>query len=184
MGYFICLFVYRGTGRRRAGFKEEIMYRSGIGFDVHAFSNGRPLVLGGVTIEYDKGLDGHSDADVLVHAVMDALLGAAGLGDIGRHFPDTDPAHKGRRSIDMLGEVSELIGQYFDVVNIDSVLILQQPKVAKYIEEMKVNLSGALNIEPVLVNIKATTTEKLGFTGRGEGVAAEAVVMLRERIKE
>jgi 2-C-methyl-D-erythritol 2,4-cyclodiphosphate synthase len=154
--------------------------RVGTGFDVHAFAEGRKLVLGGVEIEYCKGLAGHSDADVLIHAVMDAILGACGLGDIGIHFPDSDMKYKNISSLALLEEVrKKMSAKGFDIENIDTVLILQEPKVFKYFEEMKGNVAGTLKIDIARVNLKATTTEHLGFCGRGEGVAAQAVALLK-----
>lgn len=150
--------------------------RVGTGFDVHRFEEGRDLILGGVKIPYEKGLAGHSDADVLVHALMDALLGAAALGDIGRHFPDTDDAYKGISSLVLLKKVSELLSEnFYSIGNLDVTVIAQAPKIAPYIEEMRDNLAEVLKLEKSRINIKGTTTEKLGFTGRKEGIAAEAV---------
>jgi len=153
--------------------------RIGQGYDVHAFTEGRPLILGGVTVPYDKGLAGHSDADVLLHAICDALLGAAGLGDIGQHFPDTDPAYAGADSRELLRKVISLvIAQGLKVVNLDSTVIAQAPKLASYIDTMRANIADDLDVSLDCVNVKATTTEKLGFTGRGEGIAAMAIVLL------
>ena len=153
--------------------------RIGQGYDVHRLAEGRKLVIGGVTIPYERGLDGHSDADVLLHAIMDALLGAAALGDIGLHFPDTDASYKDADSLWLLGLVGEKIKeQGFVIENIDSTIIAQAPKMRPYIEEMKKNIAGALNIEASRVNVKATTEEGLGFTGRKEGIAATAAVLL------
>ena len=153
--------------------------RIGQGYDVHAFTEGRPLILGGVTVPYDKGLAGHSDADVLLHAICDALLGAAGLGDIGKHFPDTDPAYAGADSRELLRKVISLvIAQGLKVVNLDSTVIAQAPKLASYIDTMRANIADDLDVSLDCVNVKATTTEKLGFTGRGEGIAAMAIVLL------
>lgn len=150
--------------------------RVGIGFDVHRFEIGRKLILAGVDIPYDKGLAGHSDADVLVHALMDALLGAAGLGDIGIHFPDTDDRYKDISSLILLSKVREIVSENFYFIgNVDITVIAQKPKIAPYIEEMKSNISNVLRIEKNRINVKGTTTEKLGFTGREEGIAAEAV---------
>ncbi len=154
--------------------------RVGTGFDVHAFATGRKLILGGVEIDHDKGLDGHSDADVLVHAVMDAILGACGLGDIGIHFPDSNMKYKDISSLALLGEVREKMkAEGFKVENIDTVLILQEPKVFKYFKEMKENIASALKINTSKINLKATTTEHLGFCGREEGVAAQSVALLK-----
>lgn len=153
--------------------------RIGHGYDVHRLVPERKLILGGVEIPWDKGLLGHSDADVLVHAVMDALAGAARLGDIGKLFPDTDPAYKGISSLKLLGEVGRLLGEKgFAVVNIDAALLAQAPKVAPYKAQMAENIAAALRIEPEQVNVKATTEEGLGFTGDGSGMAAHAVVLL------
>ena len=155
--------------------------RIGHGYDVHRLVPERKLILGGVEIPWDKGLLGHSDADVLVHAVMDALAGAARLGDIGKLFPDTDPAYKGISSLKLLGEVGRLLGERgFAVVNIDAALLAQAPKVAPYKERMAENIAGALGIESEQVNVKATTEEGLGFTGDGSGMAAHAVVLLEQ----
>jgi 2-C-methyl-D-erythritol 2,4-cyclodiphosphate synthase len=140
---------------------------------------GRPLVIGGVTIPFDRGLAGHSDADVLLHAVTDALLGAAGLGDIGRHFPDTDPAHRGADSRELLREAARrLAAAGFRVVNVDATVIAQAPKLAPHIPQMQANIAADLGVVTGAVNVKAKTTERLGFTGRGEGIAAEAVALL------
>jgi len=150
--------------------------RVGTGFDVHRFDPERDLILGGVKIPHDKGLAGHSDADVLVHALMDALLGAAALGDIGRHFPDTDDTYKGISSMLLLKRVGELLNEnFYNIGNVDVTVIAQKPKIAPYIEEMRDNISEVLGLEKTRINIKGTTTEKLGFTGREEGIAAEAV---------
>ena len=153
--------------------------RIGIGYDVHKLVENRPLILGGVEIEYELGLLGHSDADVLVHAIMDALLGAAGLGDIGKHFPDTDPTYKGISSLKLLAFVKASIeAEGFKIGNIDSVMICQKPKLMSFIPAMKTNIAKVLEVDEKLVNVKATTTEKLGFAGRGEGIASEAVALL------
>ena len=155
--------------------------RIGHGYDVHRLTEGRKLILGGVDIPWEKGLLGHSDADVLTHAVMDALTGAAWLGDIGRLFPDTDPAYAGISSLKLLEEVGRLLTEKgFAVVNIDATLLAQAPKVGPYRARMAENISGALKIEPEQVNIKATTEEKLGFTGDGSGMAAHAVVLVEK----
>ena len=154
--------------------------RIGLGFDVHAFQAGRKLVLGGVEIDYPVGLAGHSDADVLTHSIMDAILGACGLGDIGIHFPDSDMKYKNISSLLLLEEVrKKMEGKDFSIVNIDSILVMQKPKVSKYIAGMKKNIAGTLKIDESDVNIKATTTEGLGFCGRGEGIAAKCVVLLK-----
>jgi 2-C-methyl-D-erythritol 2,4-cyclodiphosphate synthase len=153
--------------------------RIGQGFDVHQLVAGRKLIIGGVQIPYEKGLEGHSDADVLIHAVCDALLGAAGLGDIGTHFPDSDARYKGIDSRKLLYEVRQLLRERnLHVVNVDTTIIAQAPKMAPHIPAMRLNLAQDLGIDPEAVNIKAKTTEKLGFVGRGEGIAAEAVVLL------
>jgi 2-C-methyl-D-erythritol 2,4-cyclodiphosphate synthase len=156
--------------------------RIGQGFDVHALVSGRPLIIGGVTIPFEKGLDGHSDADVLLHAVCDALLGAAALGDIGRHFPDTDDRYKGADSRVLLRAVAKLLGDGgFHIVNLDSTIIAQAPKMAPHIPAMVANIAADLGIEPGRINVKAKTTERLGFTGRGEGIAAEAIALIEWR---
>jgi len=156
------------------------MFRVGIGYDVHVLAPGYDLVIGGVKIPHEKGLKGHSDADVLVHAICDALLGALSLGDIGHHFPDTDPEFKGISSLKLLSRVSELIREKgYTVVNVDSVVVAQRPKLAPFIEDMKKNISSVLGILPAQVSVKATTTERLGFEGREEGISAQAVVLLK-----
>lgn len=153
--------------------------RIGMGYDVHRLTEGRDLILGGVKIPYEKGLLGHSDADVLVHAVMDALLGAAGLGDIGRHFPDTDPSYRGISSLKLLEHVGKLLEDKLYVIgNIDATIIAQQPKMAPYISWMRECIAKTLHIEMDQINIKATTEEGLGFSGRGEGISAQAVACL------
>ncbi len=150
--------------------------RVGMGYDVHRLTAGRKLILGGVEIPYGKGLLGHSDADVLVHAVMDALLGAAALGDIGKHFPDTDPEYEGVSSIRLLEHVGRLLDEKGYVIeNIDATLVAQRPKMRPYIEQMRENIATALRIETDQVNVKATTEEGLGFTGTGEGISSQAV---------
>lgn len=150
-----------------------------MGYDVHRLVKGRKLILGGVEIPYEKGLLGHSDADVLLHAVMDALLGAAALGDIGKHFPDTDPAYKGASSIRLLENVGRLIDDKLYVIgNIDATIIAQRPKMAPHIEQMRKNIAQALQIDVSQVNVKATTEEGLGFTGSGEGISSQAVACL------
>jgi 2-C-methyl-D-erythritol 2,4-cyclodiphosphate synthase len=155
------------------------MMRIGFGYDVHRFAEGRDLWLGGVKIPHNKGLLGHSDADVLIHAICDALLGAAALGDIGKHFPDTDPAYKGIDSKILLSETAKLLNTAgYKILNIDSTIALQSPKIAPYIEPMRITLSKLLQLETGQVSVKATTTEKLGFEGREEGVSAYAVVLL------
>ena len=156
--------------------------RIGQGFDVHALVTGRALNIGGVTIAFEKGLDGHSDADVLLHAVCDALLGAAALGDIGRHFPDTDARYKGANSRVLLREVTKLLGDNgFHVINLDSTIIAQAPRMSPHIPAMVANIASDLGIEPGRINVKAKTTERLGFTGRGEGIAAEAIALVEWR---
>ena len=153
--------------------------RIGMGYDVHRLTEGRDLILGGVKIPYEKGLLEHSDADVLLHAVMDALLGAAALGDIGKHFPDTDPAYEGASSMRLLEHVGKLLEERLYVVeNIDATIIAQRPKMAPHIEKMRRNIAAALHLELDQVNVKATTEEGLGFTGTGEGISAQAVACL------
>ena len=155
--------------------------RIGHGYDVHRLVEGRDLILGGVKIPYEKGLLGHSDADVLLHAVSDALLGAAGLGDIGRHFPDTDPQYKGADSLELLRQVYRKISEKgYRVGNIDVTMIAQKPKLKDYIPQMQANIAAAVETAPDRVNVKATTEEKLGFTGTGEGMACHAVCLLEE----
>ena len=155
--------------------------RIGQGYDVHRLAQGRRLILGGVDIPYEKGLLGHSDADVLVHAVMDALLGAAALGDIGQHFPDTDPAYEGISSIALLEKVGELLdGKGYVIENIDSTIIAQRPKLASYRPRMAENIAKALRVDVSRVSVKATTEEGLGFTGNGEGISSQAIVLLTE----
>ena len=156
--------------------------RIGQGFDTHALVAGRKLILGGVHIPYDKGLLGHSDGDALLHAICDALIGAAGLGDIGRHFPDTDPKYKGADSRDLLRSVATMLATAgWRAVNVDSTIIAEAPKLAPHIPGMVANIAADLEIAPDCVNVKAKTTEKLGFVGRGEGIAAEAVALI-ERV--
>ena len=153
--------------------------RVGVGYDVHALIEGRPLIIGGVDIPYEKGLMGHSDADVLTHAVMDALLGAAAMGDIGQHFPDTDERYLGADSLLLLQKVfCKLETSGYRVGNIDAVVIAQAPKLVQYLPEMAQNIAKVLKISPTQINIKATTTEHLGFEGRKEGIAAQAVCLL------
>ena len=155
--------------------------RIGQGYDVHKLVQGRDLILGGVNIPYEKGLLGHSDADVLVHAVMDALLGAAALGDIGQHFPDTDPAYKGISSIELLKKVGELLdGKGYVVENIDATIIAQRPKLAQFRPQMAANIADALHLDVSRVSVKATTEEGLGFTGTGEGISSQAITLLTE----
>ncbi len=156
--------------------------RIGLGIDVHKLVKGRKLIIGGVQIPHSKGLLGHSDADVLVHAIMDALLGALALGSIGDHFPDTDNKYKGADSMELLTQVIKLIrAKGYEPVNIDSMLLCEEPKLAKHIPEMQKNLSAVLGIAKDAVSVKATTTEKLGYVGRKEGIAAEAVVLLDKK---
>ena len=153
--------------------------RVGMGYDVHRLVEGRKMILGGVEIPYEKGLLGHSDADVLIHAIMDALLGAAALGDIGKHFPDTDPQYKGISSVELLKHVAKLLDKNNYVIeNIDATVIAQRPKLRPYMEEMTKNIAGALGIEENRLNLKATTEEGLGFTGTGEGMASQAICSL------
>lgn len=153
--------------------------RIGMGYDVHKLVEGRKLILGGVNVPYEKGLLGHSDADVLVHAIMDALLGAAALGDIGKHFPDTDEAYKGANSITLLRHVKKLLDEnHYIISNIDATIIAQRPKLAAFIPDMVVTIAEALGISENQVNIKATTEEGLGFTGSGEGISSQAVCLL------
>jgi 2-C-methyl-D-erythritol 2,4-cyclodiphosphate synthase len=158
-----------------------MMYRIGQGFDVHQFAEGRPLIIGGVTIPYEKGLLGHSDADVLLHAIADACLGAIGQGDIGKHFPDTDEAYKDADSALLLQHVWSIVRQHgYKLVNVDCTIIAQKPKMAPYIANMQERIAELLEGNVSQVNVKATTTEKLGFTGREEGIAAQAVVLLQK----
>lgn len=155
--------------------------RIGQGYDVHKLVEGRDLILGGVTIPYEKGLLGHSDADVLVHAIMDALLGAAALGDIGQHFPDTDPRYKGISSIELLKHVGALLDEnHYLIENIDATIICQRPKLAPYRLQMAANIAEALHLNIGQVSIKATTEEGLGFTGSGEGISSQAITLLTE----
>ncbi|EHB54239.1 2-C-methyl-D-erythritol 2,4-cyclodiphosphate synthase [Paenibacillus lactis] len=155
------------------------MIRVGHGFDVHQLVEGRPCIIGGVTIPYEKGLLGHSDADVLLHAIADSILGALGLGDIGRHFPDTDPAFKDADSLKLLEQVWVMAAEKgYKLGNVDATIIAQKPKMAPYIPQMTEVIAKALDAEVEQVNVKATTTEQLGFTGRGEGIAAQSVVCL------
>jgi len=160
--------------------KEGMFFmRVGIGYDAHVLTKGRSLVLGGETIPYDKGLLGHSDADVLLHAIMDALLGAAGLGDIGQHFPDTDDKYKNASSLHLLEKVHKAItDKSFAVVNVDAVIVAQSPKLSHLLQQMAINISQVLHLPPSSVNIKATTEEGMGFTGTGQGIAAHAICLL------
>ena len=155
--------------------------RIGNGVDVHAFAAGRPLVVGGVTIPHDRGLEGHSDADVLLHAIADAILGALARGDLGRHFPDTDPKWKGADSRCILRAVAATMqAQRYVVVNVDATIVAQAPKLAPYVDAMRHNVAADVGCDPACVSVKATTTERLGFTGREEGMAALAVVLLEQ----
>ena len=156
--------------------------RVGHGYDVHRLVKDRPLIIGGVEIEYPLGLLGHSDADVLLHAIMDALIGAMGLGDIGRHFPDTEEKYKGISSMSLLSDVYSLLKENgYTVVNVDATVILQKPKLLPYIEKMRSNIAFALNVDVSLINVKATTEERLGFTGREEGISAHAVTLIEKK---
>ncbi len=155
--------------------------RIGTGYDVHRLTEGRDLIIGGVKIDYEKGLLGHSDADVLLHAISDALLGACALGDIGKHFPDTDPKYKGADSLKLLAEVGKILSDNLYVIdNIDATVIAQRPKMSPHIQKMRENIAGALDLEVSRVSVKATTEEGLGFTGSGEGIAAQAVCLIQE----
>lgn len=157
----------------------EVIMRVGMGYDVHRLVPDRDLIIGGVKIPYEKGLLGHSDADVLLHAIMDALLGAAALGDIGKHFPDNDPEYEGADSLALLKRVGELLSEEGYVIeNIDSTIIAQKPKMAPHIEQMRKNIADTLGLDITRVNVKATTEEGLGFTGTGEGISSQAVVLI------
>jgi 2-C-methyl-D-erythritol 2,4-cyclodiphosphate synthase len=157
-------------------------FRVGLGVDAHAFADaGRKLVLGGVEIPFDKGLGGHSDADVLAHAIIDALLGAAGLEDLGHYFPDTDERYRDADSLELLREARSLVGDSWTVANVDAVVICERPKIRDYREAMRKNLAGVLGVEPARVSVRGTTTERLGFSGREEGIAAQAVCLLEGR---
>ena len=159
----------------------KLKIRIGMGYDVHCLTEDRKLILGGVDIPYEKGLLGHSDADVLLHAIMDALLGAAALGDIGKHFPDTDPAYKGISSVELLKHVGGLLAEHgYRIGNIDATIIAQRPKMAPHIQAMRENTAKALNIDVDQINIKATTEEGLGFTGEGLGIASNAICMIEK----
>ena len=165
----------------RQGRNVDNLMKVGMGYDVHRLIENRNLILGGVKIPWEKGLLGHSDADVLIHAIMDALLGAAALGDIGQHFPDTDPAYKGISSIKLLVHVAELLRkQEYAVGNIDATVIAQKPKMAPHIPQMRKNMADALGIPESKINVKATTEEGLGFTGSGEGISSQAICLLTE----
>ena len=158
------------------------MYRIGNGYDVHRLIKGRKLILGGVDIPHGLGLDGHSDADVLCHALCDSLLGASGAGDLGKYFPDTDNKWKGVSSLVLLEKSGELVAERgFQISNIDTTIVAQQPKIGPHIESMTINISETLKIDPTQINIKATTTERLGFAGREEGIAAYAVALLQNK---
>lgn len=155
--------------------------RIGHGYDVHRLTEGRRLILGGIDIPFNKGLLGHSDADVLVHAIMDSLLGAAGLGDIGKHFPDNNDDFKDANSLNLLSEVNNLLkNNNYSIVNIDATIIAQSPKLSPYIEKMKYNIANILSIDLSKINIKATTEEHLGFTGEGAGISAHSVCLIKE----
>lgn len=159
--------------------------RVGTGYDVHAFAgseSGRTLILGGVRISHDRGLAGHSDADVLAHAITDALLGAAGLEDIGHYFPDTDEHYRDADSIELLREARRLVGEGWRVANVDAVVVCERPKIRDYRGAMRESLAGALGVEVGQVSVRGTTTERLGFTGRGEGIAAQAVCLLESAV--
>jgi 2-C-methyl-D-erythritol 2,4-cyclodiphosphate synthase len=157
------------------------MLRIGQGFDVHQLTEDRPLIIGGITIPYEKGLLGHSDADVLLHTISDACLGAIGEGDIGKHFPDTDPSFKDADSAKLMEHVWQIVkDRGYELVNADCTIIAQKPKMAPYIQSMKERIAELLDASPEQINVKATTTEKLGFTGRGEGIASQAVVLLKK----
>ena len=188
-----CVYLFEGEGTNLKLTSPEDFYaaqailgggkmmRVGSGYDVHAFAEGRKLILGGVEISHEKGLAGHSDADVLIHAIMDALLGAAALGDIGKHFPDTDQAYKDIDSRKLLARVGELLAQHgYRIGNIDAVVIAQAPKLSPHISAMRQNIARSLGISEEGVSVKATTTEGLGFEGRKEGIAAQASVLIEE----
>ncbi len=157
------------------------MIRIGSGYDVHRLVKGRKLIIGGVDIPYEKGLLGHSDADVLIHSVMDSLLGATAKGDIGKYFPDTDSKFKDISSIELLKQVKEMIDKDYLISNIDATIIAQKPKMSPYIDEMKKNIATALNIDISQINIKATTEEGLGFTGNGEGISSQSVCLIQSK---
>ena len=158
------------------------MIRTGLGIDTHAFAPGRPLILGGVEVPHDQGLAGHSDADVLTHAVIDALLGAAGLGDIGRHFPDTDPRYAGADSLELLRTVVAELGRHgWEIGNVDATVVLERPKLGSHRDAIRASLAGTLGLAEDAVNVKATTGEGIGFVGRREGAAAMAVATINER---
>ncbi len=162
--------------------KKGLAYRIGMGYDVHPFTKNRPLILGGLTIPHHQGLAGHSDADCLVHAICDALLGAISAGDLGRHFPDSDPQYKDVLSLLLLKKVVEMVEQKgFQIVNIDATIVAQTPQLAPYRPQMEEKIAQTVGIDHERVNVKATTTEGLGFTGRGEGIAAYAVALVEKR---
>jgi 2-C-methyl-D-erythritol 2,4-cyclodiphosphate synthase len=162
--------------------KKRAGYRMGIGYDVHPLTEGRPLILGGVTIPYHLGLAGYSDADVLVHAICDALLGGIAAGDIGRHFPDSDPRYKDVKSLFLLGNVVEMVAEKgFMIANIDATIVAQAPQLAPYLPQMEDQIAATVGVEKERVNVKATSTEELGFAGRGEGIAAYAVALMEGR---
>jgi 2-C-methyl-D-erythritol 2,4-cyclodiphosphate synthase len=159
---------------------EEQILRTGIGYDVHRLVEGRDLIVGGVKIDHEKGLLGHSDADVLLHAIMDAILGAAALGDIGKHFPDTDPEYEGASSIELLKEVGKMVSDKLYVIeNIDAIIIAERPKFRPYIDQMRQNIADALGLDIDQVSVKATTEEGLGFTGKKEGISSQAIATLQ-----
>ena len=158
--------------------------RIGLGYDVHALAPGYPLVLAGATIPFNKGLVGHTDGDVLTHALIDALLGAAAIGDIGQHFPSSDPRYKNMRSLLLLEETIHLIGTHWRIINVDATIIAEHPPLRPFIKDMRANLSEILQLPITQVSIKAKTTDGLGFTGNSEGIAAEAVALIQERIDE
>lgn len=169
----------RPTPQSMPGMSRFRGLRTGIGYDVHALVEGRKLILGGIDIPHEKGLDGHSDADVLAHAVSDALLGALRAGDIGKLFPDTDPAYKGADSLKLLSRVAHLVrSSGYEIIDIDSVIAAQAPKLSPYRDEMRENLARAMDVSPDSVGVKATTTERLGFEGREEGISASAVCLI------
>jgi 2-C-methyl-D-erythritol 2,4-cyclodiphosphate synthase len=164
------------------GEKEESGFRVGMGYDVHPFVENRPLILGGITIPHHHGLAGHSDADCLVHAICDALLGAVAAGDLGQHFPDTDPQYKGIASLVLLQRVTEMVARKgWKITNIDATIVAQAPRLASYRAQMEERIAATVGVEHERVNVKATTTEGLGFTGRNEGIAAYAVVLVEAR---
>jgi len=161
--------------------RAEAQMRVGLGYDVHAFAEGRPLIIGGVTVPHSRGLDGHSDADVLAHALSDAILGAVRAGDIGQHFPDTDVSFSGADSLALLSHVGTLMAERgFSLEDADCVIVAQEPKLSPFRDEMRSNLARALSVPVDCIGLKATTTEHLGFEGRGEGIGAHAVVLLRQ----